>query len=118
MTNFYHTTQIENKFIFCEMIHKMILSLDASIFIVADLRHHFELDYFAKLKSDDIRVITIRLTAPDSIRSQRGWIESPIDRDDTETNLDDHQTWDFVYANSESMQALESFTEKIVSVVI
>jgi phosphomevalonate kinase len=114
MTQYYHKTQLENKLLFCEMVEQFISTSNSSVFVVADLRHHFEQEYFQKIASDQLRLITIRLTLPNSVRSQRGWVESPIDSDETETNLDNQQVWDHVYDNTGTISQLREFTENFM----
>ena len=63
-----------------------------SIFIVVDVRHHFEVKYFLSIcQQKGIPLLLVRLEALQETREKRGWVQSEIDANVTEVDLDEFQ---------------------------
>lgn len=85
---------------------------DSEIIIVSDIRRKNDIRYF-KEKYDD-KVFTIRLTCPDNIRNERGYIYTQdIDDIESECGLDSYDKWDLVLENDNSLDA-----QQLVDIII
>lgn len=75
--------------------------------IVTDVRMKHELDVFKSFEA-----YTVRVEASIEARSKRGIISSV--NDETETQLDSVNDWDYIIYNNSSFDELEKNTEKLI----
>lgn len=122
MTSFYFKSIQEDYLIWGKKIIDSIKNCKSeeklNIFILADLRHKFEVKFFKEeLKNLGFKMIFIRIESSDEIKEKRGWkfIEE-IDENITEKDLDDFLQWDFVLENKDpgSHSLLFFIKEKIL----
>ena len=121
MTKFYLNTSKTNPLIFCQKALETIKGFKnektMNIYILSDLRHKFELEFFKQfLQKIDISLILIRLECSNEIKEKRGWkFIREIDENITEIDLDDYKEWDFIINNNEfGNELLEKFVENKV----
>lgn len=85
---------------------------DSEIIIVSDIRRKNDIRYFKE--SYDDKVFTIRLTCPDNIRNERGYIYTQgIDDIESECGLDSYDKWDLVLENDNSLDE-----QQLVDIII
>jgi len=71
------------------------------IWIISDARRSSDLKYFRENYGDSLK--TVRIEAPEDVRSERGWkFTAGVDDRETECGLDDVQDWDYRLVNDGS----------------
>lgn len=76
---------------------------DHEIIIVSDIRRKSDVKFFKETYGD--KIVTIRITCPEIIRAERGWIyQLGVDDVPSECDLDDYEQWDLVIENNGSLK--------------
>lgn len=109
MTKFYTEKVNNDKDYFKKEVFKQIISdTEKCIYIVTDLRHSDELEFFNAEKSFDI--ITLRISATDESKKSRGWIyNETVDKNITEVSLDDYSDWNLKFDNDGTANDCKNF---------
>lgn len=107
--------------------YEKINGSERKIWLLNDARRFCDLKYFSdptEINLDgDCEVITIRITANDAVRKQRGWIfDDKIDTKPTECGLDSYQSWTYQIHNDtntidELQIQLQSVFDRIEKIV-
>lgn len=88
-----------------------MLQASQPIVIVSDIRRQNDIKFFREIYGE--RVVTIRLTCPEIIRAERGWIYTlGVDDVESECGLDDYENWDLILENNNALDG-----EQIVDLV-
>uniref|UniRef100_A0A0L8FPA3 Phosphomevalonate kinase n=2 Tax=Octopus bimaculoides TaxID=37653 RepID=A0A0L8FPA3_OCTBM len=84
------------------------------IWIISDARRQTDLDYFLQKYTD--RVQTVRITATEDIRKERGYIFTKgVDDAASECSLDVVEHWDFIIDNCGDSNQLNSQIDKMIA---
>eukprot|EP01098_Paradermamoeba_levis_P016144 TRINITY_DN8536_c0_g1_i1.p1 TRINITY_DN8536_c0_g1~~TRINITY_DN8536_c0_g1_i1.p1 ORF type:complete len:206 (-),score=45.66 TRINITY_DN8536_c0_g1_i1:138-755(-) len=110
MTNFYLQTQKENKHRWCTQLWEDFQQSSSTAFIISDLRHQFEVDFFKQKEKEQgenpegfpFTLLLVRIDSKESTREKRGWQKTATDLDTTEIDLDQFSGWSLKYDNDES----------------
>ncbi|XP_061389468.1 phosphomevalonate kinase [Musca vetustissima] len=77
---------------------------NSEIIVVSDVRRMNDIRYFHETYGD--KVACMRLTCPDSIRIERGFVYTPgIDDIESECGLDNYNKWDLVLENDNKLSS-------------
>eukprot|EP01083_Nonionella_stella_P155021 500217_1 len=118
MTKLYEriTSNLENKFMFCESIYDQITSriTPYNVIIIGDVRRKYEIEFYYK-HFDPKKVITIRINASNHSRMDRGWtFDQAKDLNVTERDLDHKTDWNFVVENNETESSIIQWIDDLV----
>jgi phosphomevalonate kinase len=109
MTSWFHQRLATDPSFCCKkVIHHISSAPGLAVAIISDLRLMEDLKFFLDPSLGFKRVITMRLNVHDSCRALRGWKQSAIDSDITETSFDEYNAWDFCIDNDGNLEALRS----------
>jgi len=87
------------------------------VFIISDLRHQNEITTLRSVrrKFPHLNLVLVRIKISDEARGQRGWVRGPVDSDESETNLDEFDDWDYAFDNSQQgMEHGEAWVKNII----
>lgn len=81
----------------------------SNIWILVDARRSCDLQYFlTDERFINSKIVTIRISASDSVRTERGYIFTPgIDDVDSECGLDSWTNWTYTIDNNDSDQLMK-----------
>jgi hypothetical protein len=80
------------------------LCLTHSIWVIDDIRHHSEIEFFKKLFDD--RVLLVRIEASNDTQQKRGW---DCQGDMNDSQLDTNVQWSFIFSNNDE----DNFNEQM-----
>lgn len=106
LTEYLYSEVKKDFFIFERKTLEQIRENNSDIVLVTDCRMKYSLKYFRENANDKYKFVTIRINASDEAKQNRGWVKTPYDDSDIETDLDDVTDWDIVIDNSSSKEDL------------
>lgn len=85
----------------------------AKVIIVSDIRRKTDINFFKKEYGSFSSLKTIRISCPDDIRQERGWLfQEGVDDVQSEIDLDKIVGWDFEFLN-DGREDTERFFETV-----
>lgn len=91
-----------------------VISGTKPIVIISDIRRKNDIKYF---KENSFNIRTVRISASDEIRENRGWkFENNVDNVQSECDLDDYNQWDLYIENNGEVDA-EILVQKVLELL-
>eukprot|EP01126_Amoeba_proteus_P064649 TRINITY_DN9075_c0_g2_i2.p1 TRINITY_DN9075_c0_g2~~TRINITY_DN9075_c0_g2_i2.p1 ORF type:complete len:168 (-),score=29.69 TRINITY_DN9075_c0_g2_i2:417-920(-) len=89
-------------------------------YVVSDIRGPAEIQQFKAVRRQHtgIKLILVRINISDAARSKRGWTLSAVDRDPTETALDDFDDWDLAFSNNGALDEAHAWVDRNLASLI
>ncbi|CAH0553452.1 unnamed protein product [Brassicogethes aeneus] len=100
---------------FCKAACATVCSTQTSIWIISDIRRKTDIKWFTETYLDKVK--TIRISADQDIRIQRGWVfQEGVDNVTSECDLDNWNCWDLQLMNNSPDEG-EQNIEKILKFI-